>query len=152
MPPLNMHATALVLGERGILIAGQSGSGKSTLALTLLRDAPAGTFARLVSDDQVLLDIHGGRLICRTPGGIGGLAEVRGLGPAPLSFEHSAPVDLLVRLVSDTDLERLPEPKTELLAGITVARLDVPSCNAATSSLAVLARLSLPPFSSQTRN
>ncbi|TIU15608.1 MAG: HPr kinase/phosphorylase, partial [Mesorhizobium sp.] len=32
----NIHGTALLIGECGVLITGPSGSGKTTLALTLL--------------------------------------------------------------------------------------------------------------------
>ena len=144
--PLNMHATALVLGERGILIAGPSGSGKSTLALTLLREAGVGAFARLVSDDRVVLENHNARLVCRAPARIAGLAEVRGVGPTPLRFEPSAPVDLLVRLVPEAEMDRLPEPQSELLEGVAVALLVAPAGNASGAALALRARLSLPPF------
>ncbi|RWH23488.1 MAG: HPr kinase/phosphorylase, partial [Mesorhizobium sp.] len=32
----NIHATAILIGDRGVLITGPSGAGKTTLALTLI--------------------------------------------------------------------------------------------------------------------
>ena len=52
--PDNLHASAVVLGDRGIVIAGESGAGKTQLALELLSHARSfGLFARLVADDQI---------------------------------------------------------------------------------------------------
>ncbi len=46
----NIHGTALVLGDRGILVTGPSGSGKTTLALALVGHfCTHGRFARLVA-------------------------------------------------------------------------------------------------------
>ncbi|TIU95959.1 MAG: HPr kinase/phosphorylase, partial [Mesorhizobium sp.] len=48
----NIHGTALLIGECGVLITGPSGSGKTTLALTLLDHCRArGLFSRLIGDD-----------------------------------------------------------------------------------------------------
>ena len=119
-----MHATAVVLGDRGVLVAGPSGSGKSALALALVEKTRAsGRFARLVSDDQVFLSAHQGRLVCHAPSTIAGLVEVRGLGPVPVEHEVAAAVDLLVRLVPANEMQRLPEADSELLLGCSVPRL-----------------------------
>ncbi|MBE1204302.1 HPr kinase/phosphorylase [Aminobacter carboxidus] len=116
-----MHATAIVLGERGVLVAGPSGSGKTALAMALVeRFRAAGRFARLVSDDQVFLLAHQGRLVCHAPATIAGLVEVRGLGPVPAEYEAAAAIDLLVRLVPVNEVERFPEPASELLLGCRV--------------------------------
>ena len=49
-----VHATAIVIGETGVLIRGRSGSGKSSLALALVaRVRLAGGFAAFVADDRV---------------------------------------------------------------------------------------------------
>lgn len=119
-----MHATAIVLGERGVLIAGPSGSGKSSLALALVEKfRTAGQFAKLVSDDQVFLSAYQGRLLCHAPSTIAGLVEVRGLGPVPAEHEAAAAVDLLVRLVPAHEVDRLPEGTSELLLGCMVPRV-----------------------------
>ena len=58
---VNLHATAFVLGDRGILVSGPSGAGKSLLALTMVAQARAsGMHARLVADDRVLAEASDG--------------------------------------------------------------------------------------------
>jgi serine kinase of HPr protein (carbohydrate metabolism regulator) len=147
MTPQNMHGTAIILGDRGVLITGGSGSGKTALALALIAQAKrGGMFARLVSDDQVFLANHGGRVVCSAPPTISGLVEVRGLGPRPIAAEPSAVVDLVVRLAPADAAERFPEEATATLAGCEVACLDLAERNAAGAAAAVAARLSLPPF------
>lgn len=143
----NFHASAVVLGDRGIVIAGTSGAGKSQLALALVADILAsGRFARLVADDQIFLSAHNGRLTCSAPPTIAGLIEVRGLGPRPVAHEPKASVDLLVRLVEWSAAERFPEAETELLLGCPIRLLSVPVDNPHAAKLAVLAELALPPF------
>ncbi len=103
----NLHATALAIGDRGLLIRGASGSGKTTLAVALIAAAQAaGRNACLVSDDQVLLMPCRGRLVCRTPPAIAGLVEVRGATPQAIPYEPSAVIDLLVDLVEAGDAPR----------------------------------------------
>jgi serine kinase of HPr protein (carbohydrate metabolism regulator) len=148
LAPPNIHATALLLGDRGVLICGPSGSGKTALALDLLgRFAATGRFARLVGDDQVFVDARAGRLVASCPEAIAGLAEVRGLGPRPVAHRPSAVIDLVVRLVAAADAPRLGEPRTETIAGVALPRLDLPARNPAASALAVAAWLKAPPFS-----
>ena len=143
-----MHATALVLGDRGVLITGPSGSGKTTLALALIdRFVSQQRFARLVGDDQLFVAARGGRLVASCPSTIAGLAEVRGVGPRPLPTLASAVIDLVVRLIPECETPRLPDPSSETIAGIAVPRLDLPSRNVIAASLAVTAWLAAPPFS-----
>lgn len=94
-----IHATALVIGERGVLIEGASGAGKSALALALIAAAEArGQFARLVGDDRIYLSAHGGRLVARVHPAIAGQIEARGAGI--LTFDHlpGTRVDALIRI------------------------------------------------------
>jgi len=64
----NMHATALLVGDRGVVVLGASGSGKTTFALTLVAQArAAGLFSRIVADDQVFAEAQNGRLLCKVP-------------------------------------------------------------------------------------
>ncbi len=143
-----MHATALVLGDSGVLITGPSGSGKTRLALALIdRFVLQQRFARLVGDDQLFVAARGGRLVASCPGTIAGLAEVRGVGPRPLPTLASAVIDLVVRLIPECETPRLPDPLSETIAGIAVPRLDLPSRNVIAASLAVTAWLAAPPFS-----
>ena len=143
----NFHATAVVLGDRGIVIAGEPGMGKTQLALDLISQARTqGLFARLVADDQILLSAHGGRLVCAAPAAIAGLVEIRGLGPSPVAHQARAPVDLVVRLVERRAAERVPEAATELLLGCAVPLLRLAADDRRATLTAVMARLSLPPF------
>lgn len=145
--PQNIHASAVVLGDRGIVIVGSSGMGKTQLALALICHARSfGWFARLVADDQVLLSAHGGRVICAAPATIAGLVEVRGVGPWPAACEMKVPADLVVRLVERHVAERFPETAMEPLLGCEVPLLKLAADDRGAALMAVAARLSLPPF------
>jgi serine kinase of HPr protein (carbohydrate metabolism regulator) len=147
LPQINIHATALVIGDRGVLVTGSSGSGKTTLALTLIeRYAAQQRFARLVGDDQLFVTACHGRLVASVPATIAGLAEVHGLGPRPLPALENAVIDLVVRLVPERDAPRLPDPSSETIAGIAIPLLVLQSRNAIAASLAVTAWLAAPPF------
>ncbi len=92
-----IHATALIVGHRGILIRGPSGSGKSRLALTFLQSAGTG-FARLVGDDRIQLEAIHGRLLMRPATALAGLIEIRGLGIVRAVHEPVAVADLAIDL------------------------------------------------------
>lgn len=144
MTPVNVHATAVLLGDRGVLVTGPSGSGKTSLALALVdRVRAGGGFARLVSDDQVFLSGHRGRLLCQAPATIAGLAEVRGIGPMRFLHEPAAIVDLVVRLVPRKDVQRLADAAEETLAGCTVPVLALAEREIIVSVPAVLARMGI---------
>jgi len=144
--PSNIHATALVLGDRGILIVGPSGAGKTTLALTLLdRFSGHGRFARLVGDDQLFVEARGGRLLCRAPWTISGLVEVPGIGPRPVPAQPAAIVDLVLRLVARDALPRLQDAATETIAGCVLPRVDLARRDTA-AALPIVAALLSPPF------
>jgi serine kinase of HPr protein (carbohydrate metabolism regulator) len=142
----NLHATALLLGDRGVLIAGPSGSGKTTLALALIAHTQmAGCFARLVSDDQLLVEALAGRLVASCPATIAGAAEVYGIGPRRVPHAAAAIIDLVVRLVPAAEAPRFGEPLSETIAGVALPRLDLPQLNAAAGALAVAAWFSTAP-------
>ncbi len=108
-----VHATAVVIGEEGILIRGAAGSGKSTLARELIRwAAESGRHGALVSDDRVALDRHHGRIVARAVPAITGLLEIRGVGIVCVPSQDAS----LVRLVVDLDEEapRLPEDQSRI--------------------------------------
>jgi HPr kinase/phosphorylase len=123
-----VHASAVLVGARAVLIRGPSGAGKSRLALDLIAAARAGMlcFARLVADDRVHLDAAGGRLLVRPAAPLAGLIEVRGLGLLRLAHEPCAVIGLVVDLAA-ADAERLPQPEQErtAIAGIVLPRLAV---------------------------
>ena len=147
MSAVNRHATAVILGDRGILIMGPSGSGKTALALTLIRQAIAQRrFARLVADDQAFLSVAAGRLLARAPATIAGLAEVRGLGPTSVTSEATAVIDLAVMLEAADNAPRMREPQRFEYDGIGVERLALPARSAIQSALAIAAWLGWQPF------
>jgi hypothetical protein len=94
-----IHATALAIGEAGILIRGPSGAGKSRLALELIAEATRnGLFARLVGDDRIALAARGGRLIAHGHAAIAGQIESRGEGILDLGYEPAAVIRLILDL------------------------------------------------------
>ena len=105
-----MHASAVLVGARAVLIRGPSGSGKSRLALDLIEAGRTGAllFARLVADDRVHLEAIGGRLLARPAEALAGLIEVRGIGLLRVVQEPCAVVGLVVDLAA-ADAERLPD-------------------------------------------
>jgi energy-coupling factor transporter ATP-binding protein EcfA2 len=124
----SIHASAILVGARALLIRGPSGAGKSGLVLALLRLAETGApgFVRLVADDRSLVAPHHGRLIVRPVPDIAGLLEVRGLGVRRIAYEPAAVVGCVVDLMAP-DGERLPPaPSREVVVeGITLPRLPV---------------------------
>jgi HPr kinase/phosphorylase len=122
-----LHASAVLLGRRAVIIRGPAGAGKSRLALSLLQAAGAGAirFARLVGDDRIHAVAQHGSLILRPAPALAGLLEVRGLGIRRVPFEPVAAAGLVVDLGAAAD--RLPEAgerETEIL-GIRLPRLTV---------------------------
>jgi len=115
---LLLHATCVEIDRLAVLLRGPSGSGKSDLALRLIDVG-----ARLVADDQVELEASGGRLWARAPAALAGILEVRGIGLRRLAYRDRASVGLVADLVAPERIERLPEPATEMLAGIVLPRL-----------------------------
>ena len=123
-----IHASAVLVGARAVLIRGPSGSGKSRLALALLDAAQSGRlpFARLVADDRTQLIASHGRLIGGRPIRLQGLIEVRGLGIRKLAFRAAGGGRLVVDLAA-ADGARLPSDQSRqcVIAGVSVARLAV---------------------------
>jgi len=123
-----IHASAVLVGARAVLIRGPSGAGKSRLALALIDAARSGRlrFARLVGDDRVHVKSAGGRLLVRPAPTLAGLIEVRGAGILRLDYEASAVVGLVVDLAA-ADAERLPQERTTAVEGIEIARFAAPA-------------------------
>ena len=124
----SIHASAVLVGARAVLIQGPSGSGKSRLALALLHAANQGRipFARLVADDRAHVEAKHGRLLVRPAESLAGLIEIRGLGICRMPHEPLAVVGLLVEL-GQAEADRLPDPARRYaeIAGITLPRLTV---------------------------
>ena len=103
------HATAVLWGDRVILLRGASGSGKSRLALELLAEARRlHRHAALVGDDRLHLQNASGRLVARSVEALAGRIEARGLGIVDIGHEPAGVVGLVVDLVRECP-ERMPD-------------------------------------------
>jgi serine kinase of HPr protein (carbohydrate metabolism regulator) len=124
-----IHASAVLVGAKAVLIRGPSGSGKSRLAWDLLQAGVQGAlpFARLVADDRTLVEAHGGRLLVRPAPALAGLLEVHGLGIRRLPFEPVAVVGLVVDLSAEEG--RMPgiQAGKTTVSGVDMSRLSVAS-------------------------
>jgi HPr kinase/phosphorylase len=123
-----IHASAVLVGVRAVLIRGPSGSGKSSLAFALIRAGESGAlpFVRLVGDDRVHVDAAHDCVLVRPADSLKGLLEVRGLGIRRLPFEPVAVVGLVVDLDA-ADAARMPTPESAVaeVAGVRLPRLAV---------------------------
>jgi HPr kinase/phosphorylase len=126
--PPTIHASAVLVGARAVLIRGPANSGKSRLALNLIQAASNGQliFARLVADDRVHVEAAHDRLIARPPAALAGLLEVRGLGIWRLPYEPIAVVSWVVDL-DVAEPMRIPDDTAAhaVVAGIRLRRLAV---------------------------
>lgn len=127
-PPASVHASAVCVGEKAILIRGASGTGKSRLALDLILAGRTGAIAetQLIGDDRVRLDTRDGSLVVRNVPELAGLVEIRGLGIRRCAFVPEAEVALVVDLAA-SDAERMPPPERlkTLISGVELPRIPV---------------------------
>lgn len=114
------HATCVAKSGVGALLRGDSGAGKSDLALRLMAVG-----WRLVADDQVVLTPVGNVLVATPPPRLAGLLEVRGSGIIRVAHAVSAPVMLVVDLVSGGTAERMPAPDTCMLFDQRRRRIEI---------------------------
>jgi serine kinase of HPr protein (carbohydrate metabolism regulator) len=121
-----IHASAVVINERAVIIRGPSGSGKSRLARTLLQAAQTGLlpYAKLVADDRVKIAAAHGRLVVSAPEAIRGMIEIHGLGIRAADCEPLAAAGLVVDLAAN-DAARMPENMTANLLDIPLPRVPV---------------------------
>lgn len=128
MTAATIHASAVLVGARAVLIRGAAGSGKSSLAFALIQAGETGAlpFACLVGDDRVHIEAVHGRLLVRPAEALAGLIEIRGLGIRRVPYEPLAVAGLVVDLGSP-NAERLPPGDSTVTeaAGITLPRLGV---------------------------
>ena len=98
MAGTTVHASAVLVGARAVLIRGPSGSGKSRLVLAMLDAMICGRvrFARLVGDDRVAVAARGGRLIACPHPTIAGQIESRGEGILATPHEAAAVIRLVI--------------------------------------------------------
>jgi serine kinase of HPr protein (carbohydrate metabolism regulator) len=124
----SVHASAVKVGDRAVLIRGPSGAGKSRLAFELILCGRAGQLPPvvLVGDDRVHLATVAGQLIVRSAPALAGLIEIRGLGIRRCDHLEQAVVGLVVDLAA-TDAARLPttDALTTCISGVELPRIPV---------------------------
>ncbi len=113
---MRLHASAVAIEDRGVLIRGASGSGKSTLALQLMAMG-----AILVSDDQVDLSRKADRIWADAPDAIRGMVEARGMGLLN-AYAKRAEIVCVVDL-DHAETERLPAFRTTDILGCMLPML-----------------------------
>ncbi len=139
--PPTIHACAVLVGARALLIRGPAGAGKSRLALELIQAGASGrlAFVRLVADDRVHVAAVHGRLIAHAPATLAGLLEIRGIGIRRVPYEPMAVLRLVVDLA--TAAERMPQAAAieAEIEGVRLPRLAVaPGVDAFSLVLAAL--------------
>jgi hypothetical protein len=126
--PTYIHATAVKIGEAGVLIRGPSRAGKSSLALALLAEAARlSWYGRLIGDDRIGIERCGASLILRGHPAILGKIERRGEGILDVAWEPSGIAHYVIDLLPEkfdavfeaymTLLENLPVPLFRLPHG-----------------------------------
>jgi HPr kinase/phosphorylase len=130
----SVHASAVLVGDRAILIRGPSGSGKSRLAFDLILAGRSGQIppAVLVGDDRVHLEASQGQIVVRPAPELAGLIEIRGLGIRRCGFVGEAVVGLVIDLGA-ASADRLPAPEALLthIQGVLLPRIPVEASYAA---------------------
>lgn len=118
-PPdqMTVHASAVAVAGRAVLIMGASGSGKSGLALTLMAYG-----AQLVADDRAILTRVGEGLRATAPAAIRGGIEARGVGLLRAEVAEDSPVALVV-IMDEMETDRLPPRRSKKLLGISLPLL-----------------------------
>ncbi|HEY0912354.1 MAG TPA: HPr kinase/phosphatase C-terminal domain-containing protein [Bradyrhizobium sp.] len=126
--PASVHASAVLVDHRAVLIRGPSGAGKSRLAFDLILAGRSGQIppAVLVGDDRLHLFASEGQLVVRPAPPLAGLIEIRGLGIRRCDFIAQAVVGLVVDLAA-TDAARLPPPEAlqTRIHGVQIPRIPV---------------------------
>ena len=100
----NFPGTCIAFSEDAVLFRGPSGCGKSDLALRCINRG-----ATLISDDQTMLWKENKKIFASPPATIAGKLEVRGLGILEFPYIERAQVALVLDLVNEDAMERLPD-------------------------------------------
>jgi len=122
------HGSAVLVGDRAVLIRGASGAGKSRLAFDLIMAGRAGQLppVTLIGDDRVLLQADQGGITVRPAPELVGLIEIRGLGIRRCDFAAEGRLALVVDLAAE-DAARLPSRSSlrTSIHGVELARIPV---------------------------
>lgn len=130
MKTLTVHASCVAFGNKAILIRGQPGSGKSDIALQLIDGQGHGLGnkslrAKLVADDQVILERIKGDIILTAPAILRGKLEIRGLGIVVAPHKPKAKLIGVVDFKSRAEIERMPQPED---MHVEILNLAFPRC------------------------
>ena len=103
MSALGIHATSIIVNQKGILITGKAGFGKSSLALELIEQG-----ASLIADDVTFLTAKDEKLYASCDEKWCGCLEVRGFGIIQgIQTKSVSKIDYLIEL-TDEKIERMP--------------------------------------------
>ena len=114
----NIHATAVAIDGKAVLLRGEPGSGKSDLALRLIDRG-----ATLVADDQLDIEHESGVLYLSAPKSIKNLLEIRGLGIVHFDNIDHIPLALVIDLLVGKKEDRLPLPGFAEIEGLKIPQL-----------------------------
>ncbi|MBT7642499.1 MAG: hypothetical protein HN715_05850 [Rhodobiaceae bacterium] len=123
-----LHASAVAIAGRGVILFGPSGSGKSSLAARLIEQCDG----ILIADDRVRLCVEGPQLMAAPHEALLGLLELRGFGLLRRPYIKAARICLAVDLVPREAVPRLASPDWYTHSGARVARLRLHAHDAAT--------------------
>ncbi|SPJ24942.1 HPr kinase/phosphorylase [Palleronia abyssalis] len=111
---LTLHASAVALNGRGLLIRGAAGQGKSALALAMLARG-----ATLISDDRTCLAARQRGIVAWAPTAILGLIEARGVGLLTAEVAPPTGIEMVVDLDAEP-AERLPRAQECDILGASI--------------------------------
>ena len=100
----NFSGTCIAFSDDAVLFRGPSGCGKSDLALRCINQGAA-----LISDDQTMLFKKNKKIFASPPATIAGKLEVRGLGIVEFPYIKRAQLALVLDLVDEDAMGRLPD-------------------------------------------
>lgn len=136
------HGCVLAINDIGILIEGRSGAGKTSLMFGLVeRFRRAGIDTEIVCDDYCTISQCEQGLMASAPDPIAGKAELRGYGIVSVAHRSNAKLGLIVSLVPDEDVERMPEPQTATILNVTLPLIHVPERHEEAAVRIITARL-----------
>lgn len=128
-----VHASAVQMDGRGVLILGPSGSGKSALALRLI--ALGGV---LIADDRVILTRRDATLWAEAPAALAGLIEARHVGL--IRTAHAPGPIVLVADLGQTCTERLPPIRNTCVKDMLLPLVLGPLTDHLSSAISLLLR------------
>ena len=127
MSAQHFHASCVALPDYdnlGVLVTGTPGSGKSGLILELMARG-----AKLISDDQTIVQPCPQGIIATAPEGLRGLIEIAGYGIVqvpPAAMLPSAILGLYVVLLPpDQPIERMPEQFSHQVLAVPLRHINL---------------------------